>query len=153
MHHLVHANIAHARASLDDPEMSGFMSRVDEIDSLAQSAPGFIAQPTPPDEGEIYQGNWLLNLSIWESVESLQAFTYSGKHARALEKRAEWFVQHEGPNYVLFWVPAGHIPTEAEIKQRIDILQERGPTPYAFIFKERFTVEEMLAFSIEQDQP
>lgn len=152
MYNLVHVNISHARASLDDPEMAGFMSRVDEIDSLAQYAPGFIAQPTPPDEGEVYQGDTLVNLSIWESVESLHDFTYRGKHARVLEKRAEWFVQHEGPNFVLFWAPADHVPTEAEIKKRIDTLREHGPTPYAFTFKERFTLEEMLEFMNEEDR-
>ena len=52
-YHLVHANVATARAALDDPLMNDFVDRLDEIDALAQGWPGFIAQPELPDEGLI----------------------------------------------------------------------------------------------------
>ena len=35
-YHLVHANISHARADLDDPLMKDFVDHMDEIDALAQ---------------------------------------------------------------------------------------------------------------------
>ena len=149
IYHLVHANIAEMRADMDDPLMAGFVARIDAIDALASETPGFIAQPTPPDEGRIYPARMLLNISIWESVESLQRFTYSGRHAEAYVNRAEWFFQTEGPNYVLYWALAGQIPTEAEIKARIDYLAQHGPTPHAFTFKQPSSVEEMLAYEME----
>jgi hypothetical protein len=43
---------------------------------------------------------------------------------------------------VLWWVPAGHIPTLTEAKERLDALRRDGPTPYAFNFKERFEAPE-----------
>lgn len=145
-YNLIHVNIATMRASFDDPIMKGFVDQIDEIDSLAQNWPGFIAQPTPPDDGQIFTGNTLVNLSIWDSVENLKEFTYTSRHADALEKRAEWFVQSEAPNYVLYWAPSGKMPLEVEIKQRIDHLHLHGATPYAFTFDETFTVEEMLDY-------
>lgn len=145
--HLVHANVAIPRAPLDDPMMSGFMDRVDEIDALAQGSPGFIAQPVLPDEGAIYLEPALLNVSIWDSVENLRAFTYTGQHAEGLEQRADWFEQPESPTYVLYWSPAGSIPTEAQIKRRFDHLNQHGPTPHAFTFGQSFSVEEMLQFT------
>jgi hypothetical protein len=150
-YHLIHANVAIMQAPLDDPIMADFVNQVDEINVLAQESPAFVAQPTPKDEGQVFTGRALLNLSVWESVESLDRFTHDGQHALALERRAEWFEQHDGPNYVLYWVAAGNIPTEAEVKQRIEYLGKHGPTPFAFKFEQRFTVEEMLAFSPEQD--
>lgn len=138
VYHLIHANIAVMRAPLDDPLMADFVAQADEIDALAQRTPGFVAQPTPPDEGSIFTGRSLLNLSIWESVESLDGFVHQGRHGLALEQRAKWFEQYEGPNYVLFWAPAGHIPTEAEVKRRIDYLAKHGPTPFAFDFGRPF---------------
>lgn len=147
IYHVVHANIAKMRAPFDDPRMAGFVARADEIDALAQASPGFIAQPTPPDEGDIYTGQTLLNLSIWESVESLERFVYQGDHALSLERRAEWFEHPEGPNYVLFWMLAGDVPTESEVKRRLDSLVAHGPTPFAFNFHQRFTVQEMLRAS------
>src|SRR5437763_10937309 len=108
-HHLVHANVAHARAPLDSPVMAGFMAQVEEINALARSAPGFVAQPTLPDEGAVYKAPFLLNVSVWGPLEALDTFTHQGKHASALERRGEWFGQGgEGPTYVLYWAPRGH---------------------------------------------
>jgi hypothetical protein len=149
IYHLVHANIAEMRADYDDPIMAGFVARIDAIDALAREASGFIAQPSPPDEGKIYPSRMLLNISIWESVEHLKGFTYSGSHAEAYRHRTEWFLQTEGPNYVLYWAPAGQIPTEVEIKTRIDYLAQQGPTPYAFTFRQPFSVEQALAYNLE----
>lgn len=108
-----------------------------------------MAQPTPADEGTEFLRNELLNLSIWESIESLLEFTYHSKHALALERRSEWFEQHDWPNYILYWVSAGHLPTEKEVKQRLDYLAHHGPTPFAFTFENPFWVQEMLASDFE----
>jgi catechol 2,3-dioxygenase-like lactoylglutathione lyase family enzyme len=80
-----------------------------------------------------------LNVSVWESLESLDAYTHQGRHAEALARRGEWFVQGaEGPTYVLYWAPRGHTVTEKEVKDRLDHLAEHGPTPYAFTFERPF---------------
>jgi hypothetical protein len=139
---LVHANVAHMRAPLDAPMMNGFVSQIDEINALARSAPGFVGQPALPDEGTVYRAPRLLNISIWRSVESLDAFTHQGQHALALDRRAEWFESSGDPTYVLFWMRRGCVPTEREIHQRLDHLARHGPTPYAFTFGERFTPAE-----------
>jgi pimeloyl-ACP methyl ester carboxylesterase len=146
MYHLVHANVARLRAPLDDPLLADFVARVDEIDALAQACPGYVSQPTPANEGAVYAEPLLLNLSIWESVETLERFTYGGEHGLMLERRAEWFHQDAGPNYVLFWFPAGQIPTEREVEVRLEHLAASGATPYAFTFDQRFTVREMLDY-------
>lgn len=149
-YHLVHANVATARAALDDPLMNDFVDRLDEIDALAQGWPGFIAQPELPDEGLIYTEPTLLNVSIWESIENLRQFTYSSKHAGLLERRAEWFVQSDLSAYVLYWSPAGEVPWEEEIKRRFEYLHFHGATPFAFTFDEPDTVEDMLEFIREE---
>jgi hypothetical protein len=146
-HHLVHANVAHARAPLDSPVMAGFVSQVEEINALAHRALGFVAQPTLPDEGTIFTAPFLLNVSIWESIETLDAFTHQGKHASALEQRAQWFDQGgASPKYVLYWVPRAHVVTEQEVKGRLDYLRKYGATPYAFTFEQPFAVTQALAY-------
>jgi hypothetical protein len=74
-------------------------------------------------------------------------FTYSGQHTQALARRAAWFEQHNGPAYVLvlYWAPAGHIPTEEEVKERFDHLRRNGATPSAFAFEQRFRADAMPA--------
>ena len=145
-YHLVHANIAIARASLDDPVMAGFIAQVDEINSIAQTSPGFVGQPVLPDEGEVFTGRMLVNVSIWKSVEYLDSFTHHGRHAHALKQRAEWFEQSEAPNYVLFWVAAGNTPSERDVKQRIEHLRRYGPTSYAFTLDHPFNIDDMPSF-------
>lgn len=147
-YHLVHANVSHARAALDSPIMAGFVSRLDEIDSLARGAAGFVAQPTLPDGGTVYAAPILLNVSVWESIEGLDAFTHQGKHAEALGRRGEWFEQNgANPRYVLYWVRRGHVVTEKEVKERLDYLREHGATPYAFTFEQRFTYTQARSFT------
>jgi hypothetical protein len=135
---LVHANLAEAVAPLDAPEMAGFVLQVDETNRLARSFDGFIAQPALQDEGAVFAPPFLLNVSLWKSIESLEAFTYSGRHDSALQRRAEWFRQGDVPNYVLYWAPKGHMPSEAEVRARLEHLRDRGPTAYAFTFDRPF---------------
>ena len=146
-YYLIQVNIATARAAMDDPIMKGFVDRIAEIDKLAQGWPGFIAQPTPPDEGSIYPENMLVNASIWESEDALRKFTYESHHVEVFMRRTEWFFQSELPNYVLYWAPVGEVPIEVEIKRRFDYLHRHGATPFAFNFDKSFTIEEMLDYS------
>lgn len=147
IYHLVEADLSIPLASLDDPRMAEFVDCQDEIDVLARRWDGFIGQPVLPDAGLIYHEPAMLNVSIWDSIENLHRFTYASKHGEMLSRRAEWFVRSDQPTYVLYWIPAGEIPTEREVKRRFDHLCERGATPHAFTFESPFTVDEMLAFA------
>jgi hypothetical protein len=51
------------------------------------------------------------------------------------------------PVLAMWWVPAGHIPTLDEAKEKLDLMAREGPTPLAFTFKKRFSVDEFLAQS------
>jgi hypothetical protein len=152
--HLVHANVARSRAPLDSPVMAGFVAQVEEINALARRAAGFVAQPTLFDEGAIYTAPCLLNVSIWESLKSLDAFTHQGKHASALEQRAEWFDQAGmTPKYVLYWIPKGHGVTEKEIKERLEGLRKYGATPHAFTFDQPFTFSQVADWTFKVSGP
>ena len=40
--HLAQMNVATALYPTDDPRMSGFMNRLDEVNALADASPGFV---------------------------------------------------------------------------------------------------------------
>ena len=42
IYHLAQVNVGRVRAPVEDPLMSGFVSRLDEINALADRSPGFI---------------------------------------------------------------------------------------------------------------
>ena len=81
----------------------------------------------------------IVNLTVWESVEALEAFAYrEASHLAVLRRRREWFERPTEASTALWWVTAGHIPTLDEALDRLAVLRARGPSPQAFTFRERF---------------
>ncbi len=131
---------------MDDPTMAGFVARLDEINALADRSPGFVwrLQTEAGDATAIRafpDPLLLVNLSVWESVEALREFTYRSAHAGVMRRRAEWFERMDEPHLVLWWVPAGDLPTLDEAKARLDRLRSEGPSPEAFTFRSRVAAD------------
>ena len=80
----------------------------------------------------------LINLSVWEDVASLRDYVYKSDHGRFFARRAEWFERMEAPHLVLWWLPAGTLPTIEEAKARLSSLAEKGETALAFTFRRPF---------------
>jgi Domain of unknown function (DUF3291) len=141
--HIAQANVAHMRAPLEDPIMEGFRSQLERINAVADRSPGFVwrLQTAEGDATAIraYDDERILfNMSVWESVEALHHYVYRSDHVGPLRRRRDWFVPYDGPVLVLWWIPAEHLPTVDEAKDRLRWLEERGPTPEAFTFRHPF---------------
>ena len=80
----------------------------------------------------------IVNLTVWETIDDLYAFTYRSDHKTVFARRFEWFERWDGPSTVLWWQAAGTIPSLDEAFRRLALLAERGPTAEAFTFKQRF---------------
>jgi Domain of unknown function (DUF3291) len=147
-YHIAQVNLGRIRAPLDDARMVGFMSRLDEINALADRSPGFVwrlqtnegnatyFRPYPEDD------QILLNMSVWESIGVLKDYVYRTAHAELLKHRHEWFENFSGAYMALWWVPVDHIPGIDEAKKRIAHLNAHGPTQFAFTFKQTFEPNE-----------
>ncbi len=143
MMHLAQINIGRMKAPLDDPSMHGFMSRLDELNELAERSEGFVWRLQGADGNNTYLRPYederiIVNMSVWASVEQLRAYTYGTMHAELLKQRRDWFEKFDGVFLALWWIPVGHIPTIGEAKARLASLGEHGPTPFAFTFKTPF---------------
>jgi hypothetical protein len=143
-YHLAQLNIARPVAPMDSPRLAGFFARLDEVNALADAAPGFVWRLVDDDGANAtglrpYGPDVMVNLSVWESVEALYDFAYRTAHLDVVRHRREYF-DHEGlaAYAVLWWVPAGTLPSLAEAKARLDLLAREGATPDAFTFRERF---------------
>jgi hypothetical protein len=142
--HLAQVNIGRFRAPLDDPIMEGFKSQLDPVNALADRTPGFVWRLQTEDGNATairpYEDDGLMaiNLSVWESLEALQRFVYLSSHVDTLRARKQWFEPIDGPILALWWIPAGHVPTVAEARERLQHLKENGPTPHAFTFRTPF---------------
>ncbi len=141
--HLAQMNVATARFATDDPRMEGFMSRLDGVNALADSQPGFVwrLQSDSGNATDIDAGGgpmFLVNMSVWESFEALSEFVYDTLHRDVMLRRREWFEKPKDAYQVLWWVEAGHRPTVEEGLERLSNLQENGPNPEAFSFSRSF---------------
>ena len=142
--HLAQANIGRFRAPIDSPVMEGFRTQLDPINALADQSPGFVWRLQTEDGNATairpYAADDLMaiNMSVWESLESLQQFVYKSAHVGTLRDRKQWFEPLDGPILVLWWIPSGTIPTVTDAQARLAHLREHGPTPHAFTFRSPF---------------
>ena len=145
--HIAQVNIARVKASLDDPQMAGFVERLDDINALADRSAGFVWRLQTPEGNATYLRPYdddriLVNMSVWETIEHLQQYVYHTAHAELLRQRRTWFEKFAGAYVALWWVPAGHRPGMDEAKERLAHLETHGPTPFAFAFQSRFPAHE-----------
>jgi Domain of unknown function (DUF3291) len=140
---LAQLNIGTTVAPLDSETLAGFVAALEPINALADGAPGFIWR-LQDDAGDATSfrafgdDNLLVNMSVWASIEALGDFVYRSAHVEVMRRRREWFERLEAAFTVLWWVPAGHVPTLTEAEERLLSLRQNGSTPLAFTFREPF---------------
>lgn len=141
--HIAQINVGTTLYPTADERMSGFMTRLDEINALADSSPGFVwrLQSESGNATDIDVGGpplFMVNMSVWETVEALFDYVYKTAHRPIMTERRQWFAKPDGAYQALWWVPAGHIPTTTEGLARLAHVQSHGPSPHAFNFKTKF---------------
>ena len=141
--HLAQLNVARAVAPLDSAQLADFIGRLEEINTLGDRSPGFVwrLQGEGGTSTELKVGDdplYIVNLTVWRSIDDLYAFTYRSDHKTVFKRRFDWFERRETPSVCLWWLPAGEIPTVDEAYRRLRLLTDHGPTTEAFTFKQRF---------------
>jgi len=141
--HIAQMNVGTTLYDTDDPRMAYFMENLDRVNALAEATPGFVwrlmgegnnATDIKPTENP----RFIVNMSVWRSIEALFDYVYRSDHRAVMVRRREWFAKPEGPYHVLWWVEAGHIPSIEEGLARLSHLATHRPTPRAFTFREHF---------------
>ena len=142
-YHLAQINIAKAVADLDSPLMAGFVSRLNEINALAERTKGFVwrLQSDAGDATAIRvfdDPRILINMSIWETPEDLQNFVYRSMHVELIRDRDTWFSRLSEQHQAAWWVPAGYRPSAEEGRDRLLKLRQQGPSATAFTLAKPF---------------
>lgn len=140
--HVAQYNIAWLNAPLADPRMADFVANLDRVNRLAEQSPGFIWRHQTAEGNSTSvrvrdDDRIIINFSVWESVEALHHYAFRTGHAEMYRRRREWFWHESEPYAVLWWIPAGHVPTVEEAEARLAHLAAHGPGPDAFTFKSR----------------
>lgn len=138
--HLAELNIGRLVAPTDDPKVSEFMNALDRINGLGKRMPGFVWMME--GSGEPGTGNtennigddplFVANLTVWESVETLEDFVWNTVHRQFYERRQEWFEVMNDMHFVMWWVEEGHQPSLDEGLERLEHLKIHGNSDVAF---------------------
>jgi hypothetical protein len=128
--------------------MADFTNNLARVNKLGTEAPGFVWLLTGGDEGYgatdvAWPGDpdVLVNMSVWESIEALRDYVFGGEHVPILRRRREFFKTQTEATAVLWWIPAGTTPSVHDAKERLEYLNEHGPSAFAFTFQRPFAPE------------
>ena len=91
-HHLAQINVGSLVAPTDSPVVAEFMEALAPINALAEGSPGFVWR-LQDDDGEGATGIktsddplFIVNMSVWESVETLREYVYKTVHVEYLRR-------------------------------------------------------------------
>jgi hypothetical protein len=145
---LAQVNVARMREPLESPLLADFVAALEPVNAAADAAPGFIwrLQTEDGNATSVQAFEWdragsagvLVNMSVWESVETLAAFVYSDTHRQVLRRRRQWFARMAEAYAALWWIPRGRVPTTDDAEERVLHLREFGPPPSVFTLREHF---------------
>ena len=138
--HLAQLNVARLRAPLDDPLIADFVDNLEHVNALGERSPGYVwrLQTDAGDATAVRAFDdplTILNLTVWTSVEALGDFAYRSGHLAFLRRKREWFERAVEAHLVMWWVPAGHLPTVEEALGRLEDLRTNGASARAFTFR------------------
>ncbi|TGN39544.1 DUF3291 domain-containing protein [Marinobacter confluentis] len=141
-YYIAQLNIAQLKAPIDSPQLSDFVNNLDRINALADDSPGFVWR-LQTEEGnatdiDYFGSDTIMNLSVWDSVEALHRFVYRTAHVEIMSRKKEWFHSMNEAHMVLWWVPAGHMPSLYEAAEKLNAFRQQGPSPNAFTFKKAY---------------
>ena len=133
---LAQLNFGRLRYPRAAPQMRGYCEALGPVGQVALNWPGFVwihdTEETIGIAAGLFGAGMAANLSVWRDVECLRGFMECPQHAAVMKRRDEWFVPMAEATFVLWWVPAGHIPDFVEGRERLLALRRDGPGPAGF---------------------
>ena len=136
--HLAQVNIGRVLGGPDDPRMADFYNNLARINAMAERMPGFVWRLKDAEGSSAMALHWpgdatmAVNMTVWESDEALGRFVFQTVHRNIYARKQEFFETPKTPTVAMWWIPAGHIPTLQEAKDRLDHYVAHGPSEFAF---------------------
>jgi hypothetical protein len=137
-------NIARMKGvDINDPLMKEFVDNLDIVNAIAEKSEGFIwrlkeennnaTSLNPYNDEQI-----IINISVWESIETLEKFMYHTFHSDFLKRRKEWFQSFGSAHTAMWWIPCGQFPSMQTAVDKLDHLQKNGASEFVFDFRNKF---------------
>jgi len=136
--HIAELNVAYPKYGVNDRRFAGFVNNLERINALAERSPGFVWRLKDDAAGnamDLQVGDdpaMIPNLSVWESVEDLERFTFGTVHAQIYKLRENWFTPMQERHFVMWHVPIGYRPTLEEAMAKLAQINADGPSDNVF---------------------
>ena len=109
-YHVAQLNVGQAVAPMDSAGDGRLRRPARRDQRLGEDSPGFVwrLKGDGRDIVDLQVGDdplYIVNLTVWTSIDHLHAFTYRSDHKTVFKRRFDWFERH-GPTErrVLWWV-------------------------------------------------
>lgn len=141
-------NIARMKGvDINDPMMKEFVENLDTVNAIAEKSEGFVWRLKDENNNATNFNPYndervIINVSVWQSIETLEKFMYHTFHSEFLRRRKEWFQTYGKVHTALWWVPSGQYPTMQEAVNKLAYLQQNGPSKIVFDLRNIFPVSE-----------
>lgn len=150
MYYLAQINIAKAIAPIDSEIMQGFVNQIAAINQLAEQSKGYIWRLEGAYENALAiqafeDSNMLINMSMWQDLQSFTDFVYKSAHKQLIKDKHQWFEKPTKPIFAMWWQKAGTYPTVEDGKNKLHHLEEHGVSETAFTMRKHFAPPEFVA--------
>ena len=125
--------------NINDPIMKEFVDNLDKVNNLAEQSEGFVwrlkdenndaTSFNPYNDEQV-----IINISVWQSIASLETFVYKTVHTDFLKRRKEWFQKFGKVTTAMWWISEGDFPSVENAVEQLDYLQKNGPSQKIFDF-------------------
>jgi hypothetical protein len=143
-YNIAEINIAKMRGvNINDPIMKEFVDNLNNVNEIAEKSDGFVwrlkdennnaTSINPYNDVQI-----IINVSVWDSIETLENFMYRTFHSDFLKRRKEWFQSFGTAHTAMWWIPESQTPTLQEAVEKLDYLQKNGASAASFDFRNKF---------------
>ncbi|HAI37500.1 MULTISPECIES: DUF3291 domain-containing protein [unclassified Maribacter] len=129
--------------NINDPIMKEFVDNLDKVNNLAEQSEGFVwrlkdenndaTSFNPYNDEQV-----IINISVWQSIASLETFVYKTVHTDFLKRRKEWFQKFGKVTTAMWWISEGDFPSVENAVEQLDYLQKNGPSQKIFDFRNKY---------------
>lgn len=149
--YLAQINIGRMLGPMESDLMKEFRENLDAINALAEASPGFVWRLKDEDNNataiKVFDDEMIIiNMSVWESMEALFNYVYKSGHKEFVARRKEWFEKMTDLHMAMWFIDPSHQITTEEAVERLEYLRKNGASPFAFDFRNRFSVEDFEAY-------
>lgn len=142
---LAEINIARMKGvDINDPIMKEFVDNLVVVNTLAENSEGFVWRLKDEESSNSTAFNpyndeqVIINVSVWESIETLENYVFKTFHTDFLKRRKEWFQTYGKASTAMWWIPEGQFPTIEEAVEKLDFLQKNGTSEKVFNFRKKY---------------